>query len=452
MVSTQRSATFWDLSAATAAATVLWLVPTFSRLDARTQVVTSTMALGASLYGCHQSGRLSDAIKARRVMKELGLELASDMADLEYDQRLLLLKERYGLVEVERVEPEVLPPVEEVWEPVNPFEDTNFAVEDLAQTLATATNSGTLIIAPSGCGKTRLMQHAISKAHAHYKSMVDFQIIDCKGEEDGWLGIESSPNDFCLLDDDSASHGYGQLMVLKGQLKRVDTTIPMIGIIDEWNNGVASLKNSPEVDKSEVQSAVSAARQIVTKGRSKRLFGWMTTHTPETDSIGMDSATRQSFNIIILARGNKLGLISSILKNTYKFVDDDSTREKLLQQYQYFMSNSQPAERERPIALTNLCGDWRLVRLVDYRDPPAPIERTVLNGGSAEPAQTTPQPTGDAAMPWGDAVQVMKQWVRTLKRTPTDEDLKAEICRLTGIHPSELTSSSITWLRKDLGL
>jgi hypothetical protein len=160
----------------------------------------------------------------------------------------------------------------------------------------------------------------------------------------------------------------------------------MVAIIDEWNNGVSSLTNSPEISKPEKQTAISAARQIVTKGRSKRLFGWMTTHTPETDSIGMDGATRQSFNIVILARGNKLGLISSVLKNTYKFVDDDTTREKLLVAYQHFMSNGDAALKEKPVALTNLCGEWRLVRLPQYENP-EPIERTVLDGGDSDPVE-----------------------------------------------------------------
>jgi hypothetical protein len=435
MVSTQtRSATFWDLAGATAAAVSLWLVPVFSRLDARTQVITSTMALGASLYGVHQSGRLSDSLKARRVMRELGLELASDMADLEYDRRLLLLKERYGLVEVAQVEPEVLLPAEEVWEPVNPFEFGGaFPVEDLASTLATATNSGTLIIAPSGCGKTRLMQHAISKAHAHYEGMVDFQIIDCKGEEDGWLGIENSSNDYQLLDDDMAEDGLNQLMLMKGQLKRVDTKIPMIAVIDEWNNGVSSLENSPELKREDVKAAISAGRQIVTKGRSKRLFGWMTTHTPDTKTIGMDSATRQSFNIVILARGNKLGLISSVLKNTYTFVDDDATREKLLIAYQHFMSNGDASLKEKPVALTNLCGDWRLVRLPDYRDAPEPIERTVLNGGSAEPKPKQAQPTKSDAPDSPEAL--FAEMAEQLQGDSPDAELLSLFQELTGQRP-----------------
>jgi hypothetical protein len=377
---------YWNIAGSIAASTTLWLIPVFAKFDLRYLLATNSLALGASIYGCSESIRLLKRNKHGSLEELISNEVAQEWVDLEADRRKSLLRERYGLIDAAQpIEAEPEPEAE--WVPINPFEHGGaFPVEDLAQTLATATNSGTLIIAPSGCGKTRLLQNAISKAHQHYKGMVDFQIIDCKGEEDGWLGIESSPNDYCLLDDDTAREGFGQLMVMKGQLKRIDTTIPMIAIIDEWNNGVSSLTNSPEISKPEKQTAISAGRQIVTKGRSKRLFGWMTTHTPETDSIGMDGATRQSFNIVILARGNKLGLISSVLKNTYKFVDDDTTREKLLVAYQHFMSNGDAALKEKPVALTNLCGEWRLVRLPQYENPD-PIERTVLDGGDSDPLE-----------------------------------------------------------------
>jgi hypothetical protein len=394
----QSSRNYWGVAGLTGASLLLWLLPIFSRMTPKQQFLFNSLALGASVQAAIESKRLERLVKADAIEELIGSDVGVSYVKLEADRRKEILQQRYGTLPV--VQPVIEPAIEPEWEPTNPFEHGGaFPVEDLAETLAKATNSGTLIIAPSGCGKTRLMQHAISKAHAHYDCNVDFQVIDCKGEEDGWLGLENSPNDYQLLDDDMAKAGFSQLMVMKGALTRVDIKVPMIGIIDEWNNGISSLKNSTEVNRDEVKAAISAGRQIVTKGRSKRLYGWMTTHTPETDAIGMDSATRQSFNIVILARGNKLGLISSILKNVYKFVDDDTTREKLLLAYQHFMQTGSSELKEKPVALTNLNGDWRLVRLPDYRDAPESIDWGVLNGGDADEPTPKPQPQAGAKEP-----------------------------------------------------
>ena len=433
----QSGRNYWGVAGLTGASLLLWLLPIFSRMTSRQQFLFNALALGASVQAAIESKRLERLVKADAIEELIGSDVGVTYTKLEADRRKSILQQRYGVLPTV-VQPAIEPAVEAEWEPVNPFEHGGaFPVEDLAETLAKATNSGTLIIAPSGCGKTRLMQHAISKAHAHYDGNVDFQVIDCKGEEDGWLGLENSPNDYQLLDDDMAKAGFSQLMVMKGALNRVDIKVPMIGIIDEWNNGISSLKNSTEVNRDEVKAAISAGRQIVTKGRSKRLYGWMTTHTPETDAIGMDSATRQSFNIVILARGNKLGLISSILKNTYKFVDDDTTREKLLLAYQHFMQAGSSELKENPVALTNLNGDWRLVRLPDYRDAPESIDWGVLNGGDADEPTPKPQPQVGAKEPATNSrfSPEYQEYLKSPEWQQRRERIKPKIC--AGCHGTD---------------
>jgi len=255
--------------------------------------------------------------------------------------------------------------------------------EDLAKTLANERSSGTLIMAPSGCGKTRLLQQAIVYSNVHYKGDVDFCILDNKGDESGWLGLENDRDTMIYDDESKTPEAYRWLQGLKQRLKAEKPSLPTIAVIDEWNNGLGTADEHDEITEGQKYAKLMkiAAKGIVTKGRSKRVYGWMTTHSPKTDAIGMDSATRQSLNIIILARGNKLGLIASVLKGTYTFVDDDLIRQSLSQTFQEFMQNPDP---ESPIALTNLSGQWRLVRLPPYPDEHPPLDRKAFNQSTQE--------------------------------------------------------------------
>ncbi|MBI4739884.1 ATP-binding protein [Candidatus Woesearchaeota archaeon] len=439
-----QSKVFWYCSS-TAIAAVLAVAPLACKWDKATTeagFIGSAVTIGASVALAGEVERKATLVKVRNNI-ETRLEVSEAAHILNHvrasqarEIEMLLGQEGNGLdgmmAALKSVDaiPQMLAAAQAIGQ--LPASQTELIpTEDLAQTLATERSSGTLIVAPSGCGKTRLLQQAIVYANAHYKGDADFCILDNKGDESGWLGLENDRDTLIYDDESKTPEAYQWLQGLKQRLKAEKPSLPTIAVIDEWNNGLGTAAEHDEITEGQQYAKLMkiAAKGIVTKGRSKRVYGWMTTHTPKTDEIGMDSATRQSLNIIILARGNKLGLIASVLKGTYTFVDDDLIRQSLAQTFQEFMRNPDP---NSPIALTNLSGQWRLVKLPPYPDEHPPLDRKAFNQSTAEILDE-------------DSLEAIEEAVKTTNRNQLELlfNLDAE---LGAIDPSELNTEQLNKL------
>lgn len=149
-----------------------------------------------------------------------------------------------------------------------------------------------------------------------------------------------------------------------------------IFVMDEYNNTLEAARmhdrlSGSKQKKEDLISALTYER--ITKGRSKLVCDWITTHEPDVRAIKLSLSLQQSLNFIVLARGNKFGAIHAALSGRRAIVDDDLIREQLYQQFtQYRQDNS--TDFNVVVALTNLLGDWRLVMLPRYPDQQPAIQ------------------------------------------------------------------------------
>jgi hypothetical protein len=238
--------------------------------------------------------------------------------------------------------------------------NTEIVEEDIARSLA-ENKTGVLIVAPTGCGKTSLVRSAMEYTRNLYQG-VSFVVLDCKGEG-GWNTNEDRDVLFTLTDN-TANDAKTLLEGLGSELANKHNP-PVFVVIDEWNNGLSSIANSSKVEKPQLarKQAMSIIRQIITKGRTQGMIPWITTHSPNTLLMGFDSAIRSSLDYIFLCSGSKVGLISQVLANkAYNVTHDKYLTSVLLQQFQTHL-NSDAYKPNDVLALTNLGGRWRIVKV-----------------------------------------------------------------------------------------
>jgi energy-coupling factor transporter ATP-binding protein EcfA2 len=267
-------------------------------------------------------------------------------------------------------------------------EELKLTQEDLASTLAKYTGGWTLIVAPTGCGKTNFLNSAISVANRHYHGNVDFYVVAGKDNEKGYLGLERSPADFYLCDSPEAVPGFiGFHEGVMSLLKREDCSIPVIYVKDEWNNVLLSCQvfDMQQKSKSEREKEVALSTVGgVTRGRTKRHFGWITTHSPDVGAIGLPEKIKHSCTFIVLGRSSLNGILYEAVKGKQTVIQDDRLRKKLLAQLDAYYDEDSDTDKERVVALTNLGGQWRLVILPRYPDQLPEIDRTAYNQSTAE--------------------------------------------------------------------
>lgn len=122
LTSQQTKPSYWNLAGSTTASLLLWLLPIFSRMDARHQFVFNSLALGSAIYGATEAKRLEHSGKHRQLKKIITDDVAEEWVELESERRKAVLQERYGMLPATGDElPPELPEAEPEWEPVNPF-------------------------------------------------------------------------------------------------------------------------------------------------------------------------------------------------------------------------------------------------------------------------------------------------------------------------------------------
>jgi DNA segregation ATPase FtsK/SpoIIIE-like protein len=128
MMSQQTQPSYWNLAGSTTATLLLWLLPIFSRMDARHQFVFNSLALGSAIYGATEAKRLEQAGKRRDLEKLIYNNTAEEWVELESERRKVALQQQYGVLlpVVEPASPE-LPAAEPEWQPTNPFALSNEA-------------------------------------------------------------------------------------------------------------------------------------------------------------------------------------------------------------------------------------------------------------------------------------------------------------------------------------
>jgi hypothetical protein len=276
--------------------------------------------------------------------------------------------------------------------------------EDMAQSLAQYQGGWVLIVAPTGCGKTNFLNAAISKANAYYKGEVDFSVTAGKENEKGYLGLEKSTSDYYLCDTPSAVQGFISFhQGVMAQLYRADVTVPVVYVADEWNNILLSaqvydMQSSKPRERSEKEKELAlSVIGGVTRGRTKRHFGWLTTHSPDVQAIGLPDKIKHSCTFIVMGRSSLNGMLYEAVKGKQTVIQDDRLRKKLLAQLDAFYDEDSSTDKERVVALTNLGGQWRLVMMPVYQDHLPNIERSPYNQSTEELLQDDSAPSSPPA-------------------------------------------------------
>jgi hypothetical protein len=251
----------------------------------------------------------------------------------------------------------------QAYQPEEPF--TGLEEVDIAECLATARNGSTMIACPSGTGKSNLLRAAIAHAHRHYGGAVQFKVVAGKSDET-YAGLETTA-DYVESSPDAAEEVYGAFCHVRNVINAPG--LPAILIADEYNNTLGDLDTA---SKEIFKRAKRTNYEIVTKGRSKGVYGWFTSHSPFVQDMGFNSAIQESFNVICLGRGNKTASIYKALSGKRSVIDDDERREFLNWQFKEY-KKSDDYDGDRVICLTNIRGEWELVILPIYEDCPPNI-------------------------------------------------------------------------------
>ena len=259
-------------------------------------------------------------------------------------------------------------------------------VEDLAQRMAETTldpsNGGSVLIAcPKRTGKSNLLRAAISATSRMHGGNVEFLVFDGKGGE-SFCGLEGTENYHYSGDVDVIPQAYERLVSLKPRLKDFQG-FPTVPVLDEYNNTRAAAKLYDKLngkrDKTKYADLLSASTyERITKGGSKLVCDWITSHEPDVEAIDLSLSLQQSLNYIVLGRGNLMGAIYAAVAGRRPIVDDDLIRERLKKQFEQWRQQN-GTDPSKVIALTNIGGDWRLVILPRYPDTQQPIQ-CLFNG------------------------------------------------------------------------
>jgi hypothetical protein len=284
-----------------------------------------------------------------------------------------------------------LPEGEDTWEPFNAG-DVGIQEEDIAQLMAerslTPDHCGTILIAcPKGTGKSNLLRAAISYAH-NLNSDIEFNVFNGKEDRDQTGQITST---YCGLERDS------QRYINSGDHYRVDATFqrfqritealekpferPRINILEEYNNSLIAAETATKLQRLEEQMKPIKEREPVpdyadfiavgtslrtTKGRSKLIADWITSHSGLVQDIGLNTKLQHSVTNLVLARGDKTGAIEDALIGSRPLVKNPALRKQLYETFQQWENGSE--NRSRVVFLTNMGGRWRLGFLPHYPD------------------------------------------------------------------------------------
>ena len=331
--------------------------------------------------------------------------------------------------------------------------DLPFPEEDLALTLAQTTidpddSGSTLIACPRGTGKSTLLRTAISYANSIHEGAIDFSVFAGKDGEN-YCGLEDSDQDYLYSGSkQNVEETYSRLNAIEQRCEAF-AGFPTVTVLDEYNNTLAAAAtyDSLERGRNYRKRIAATTYERVTKGRSKLVCDWITSHSPLVQDVDLNSQIQNSVYIVILARGSSYGTIEQALKNKIQVVDNATRREELQQQLADYR-NSSKFDRNRVMALTNLLGDWRLVFLPHYGEVGS-IDRGTLNQTGEEIAEDDGTPNTPIAQPGQNAIDLMHQWMDELHRVVTDAELTAQFKALTG---RSLDEQGLRYLKQGLGL
>jgi energy-coupling factor transporter ATP-binding protein EcfA2 len=277
-----------------------------------------------------------------------------------------------------------------VLEPSQPLQQECVATAMAELLLETNENRSVIVIAPSGCGKTNLLNSAMWIAHEKvFRGDIDLFIASGKLESKGYLGLERNQNDCVICESSDDVPGF--LSLYYGAIGKMDgitqSPYPVLVVVDEYNNTLASVQSAERakiVDKYSLDVLKDKTLKLLTKGRSKNFTGWVTTHSADVQTIGIPKQQQANFAVVILGRKKKQKdqLIRDALgAGNNPIVSGGKLREELTAQLDNHIAT---CGADSFFALTNIRGHWELVTLPQYPDTFPPINRKAFNQTTGE--------------------------------------------------------------------
>lgn len=234
-----------------------------------------------------------------------------------------------------------------------------------------------LIVAGTGSGKTTVLEQIIREAKQADPNCV-IHLFDGKPTADRKIaGIKRTKGYHSVVSPNQVPQFEGEMRHVVEQMmsdSRGPDSDRMLILCDEINNACkkADLYKldqkelaANEQDKRDYREYLQTYQGlIISQGREKNCLGVATTHTANTQALGIDSNERNNNSFLILGSSQSFDNIELLLSGSgVRLINNPKTLERLNEQYEYH----KPLLFTGFYALTNINGDWRLVRLPDWR-------------------------------------------------------------------------------------
>ncbi|MEM7772403.1 MAG: hypothetical protein AAF327_18055 [Cyanobacteria bacterium P01_A01_bin.37] len=257
-------------------------------------------------------------------------------------------------------------------------------LEDLAEQMALTTTEekyGTsiLIACPRRTGKSNLLRSAMHRVYQRWNGQVDFFVANGGKDDETYCGLEKT-NSYLFAGTDETIDEVHNRLERRTEYTRSYRGFPTIQVLDEYNQILAAAKARTKVDRAlnktlpkECRVAeidyremipLKTGRRLVT-GPAKFVIDWMSSHSAFVGDVDINTANRDSVAIIVMARGHLREAIDKVLSNKLQVLTDDQLRERLKTQWDHHYDAN---DENTVVALTNLMGQWRLVKLPRYPD------------------------------------------------------------------------------------
>jgi hypothetical protein len=362
--------------------------------------------------------------------------------------------------------------------------------EDIAALMVrAATNPQTarsvFIIAPSGTGKTALLQTAL-QGFFKVTGANNKVFVFAGKQSERYCGIETLeggyqfdssideliPQSYCYAGDpDNSEYGTTFLKWINKTYTARNHGYPVLVIADENNMIIKACVDFDKVDRSKHKKTLTHHKtasdySIAVRGRSQQCFMWMSAHSTRKEDTGQSTAIFSNVAAVILGRTlddgtPSYGSISEALRGQAgnRVIDDTEIRETLLEQFQKYRSriNDGLEDGSKVLCLTSVGGKWRLCLLPYYEKNTANIDLSLVEaddeyaefdsefeekyGTQPETELNEPQKPDTLEQ----LLAILKDWVSTAN--PTETELKAKIVALG----DERLLQFLDQIKKDIG-
>ncbi len=240
----------------------------------------------------------------------------------------------------------------------------NFGIIGYIAAINRKTRRNFLQSAVSRTGKSTTLR-AYAFAMAQLFPGLQLGLIDPKGEENGWCGLEKEQGFifYCIADPVKPTieilEKYHALMIYRLENRIYDQESLMI--VDEYWSILDSAK---DISRKLRQRIEFLTNDIARRGLVVGCRLALVSQSHNTDPIGMNAQLRSGFDIAVQVKASvNYEMLWSALNDSW-LIGDNESRARLKKQAEATLE--QAAELDRPVVLTSI-GNWQIAELPDLR-------------------------------------------------------------------------------------